>query len=119
VYKQNSNFEYDLKFGQIKEKELANILTNEKIEVKTDTIWKTTKNIAVEFRSRGKPSGISTTKADYWAFILDVKGYTEGIIIVPIAKLIVLARYWYSKGSIKNGGENSDMVLIPIEELVK
>ena len=54
MYKQNNNFEYDLKFGQMKEKELADILENQKIEVKTDCKWKKTGNVAVEYKSRGK-----------------------------------------------------------------
>ena len=119
VYKQNNNFEYDLKFGQMKEKELADILENQKIEVKTDCKWKKTGNVAVEYKSRGKPSGISTTKAEYWAFILDANGYAEGILIVPIAKLLIIAKYHYQLGHITNGGENSDMVLVPITDLVK
>tara|TARA_R100001460_G_scaffold101252_1_gene145110 strand:- start:139 stop:498 length:360 start_codon:yes stop_codon:yes gene_type:complete len=119
VYKQNNNFEYDLKFGQMKEKELADILENQKIEVKTDCKWKKTGNLAIEYKSRGKPSGISTTKAEYWAFILDSNGYAEGILIVPIAKLLIISKYHYQLGNIINGGENSDMVLVPIADLVK
>ena len=119
MYKQNNNFEYDLKFGQMKEKELADILENQKIEVKTDCKWKKTGNLAIEYKSRGKPSGIATTKAEYWAFILDANGLTEGILIVPIAKLVVVAKHHYVQGNIINGGENSDMVLVPIADLVK
>lgn len=119
MYKQNNNFEYDLKFGQMKEKELGKILDDKPIEVKTDCKWKKTGNLAIEFKSRGKPSGISTTKAEYWAFILDANGFTEGVIIVPIEKLLIIAKYHYQKGNIVNGGENSDMVLVPITDLVK
>lgn len=103
----------------MKEDELADILVNQEIEVKTDCKWKETRNLAIEFRSRGKLSGISTSKAQYWAFILDVNKFTEGILIVPIAKVIILARKYYKLGSVVNGGENSDMVLVPIEEFVK
>jgi len=119
MYEQNNTFTHDLKFGQMKEEELANILVNQPIEVKTDCKWKKTGNLAIEYKSRGKPSGIATTKSEYWAFILDANGFTEGILIVPIAKLIVVAKYHYQKGNIVNGGENSDMVLVPIADLVK
>ena len=37
-------------------------------EVKDDTRTKETGNIVVEHESWGKPSGITTTEADYWVF---------------------------------------------------
>ena len=39
------------------------------IEVKTDLMSSQTGNIAIEYESRGKPSDISVSKADVWAFI--------------------------------------------------
>lgn len=38
------------------------------IEVKEDVRTKDTGNIVIECESRGKPSGIKTTKADFWVF---------------------------------------------------
>ena len=43
----NKNYTHDLQFVEMKEKELADILLNQKIEVKTDRKWKETGNIAV------------------------------------------------------------------------
>ena len=38
-----------------------------KIEVKSERdIWQKTGNIAIEYECYGKPSGISSTEADYW-----------------------------------------------------
>jgi len=121
VYKQNNDFRYDLNFGLIKEKELSDILVQENIEVKTDRLWKNTGNVAVEFKSRGKKSGLATTHASYWAFILDNQGNTEGIIIVPIGKLKAIATYHYLQGKITFGGDenSSEMVLIPVSDLTK
>ena len=46
----NNNFEYDLQFGQMWEQKIADILLNEKIEVKTErNQWKSTKNIVIFF----------------------------------------------------------------------
>ena len=67
----NPNFDIDLAFGVKNENELADILQNAKIEVKTEReIWVDTDNIVIETRYKGEPSGISTTTADYWAHIL-------------------------------------------------
>lgn len=38
------------------------------IEVKEDVRTKDTGNVVIECESRGKPSGIRTTKADFWVF---------------------------------------------------
>ncbi len=38
------------------------------IEVKEDVRTKDTGNVVIECESRGKPSGIMTTKADFWVF---------------------------------------------------
>lgn len=121
VFNDDNKFDIDLSKAQIREKELRDILSKAKVEVKTDSIWKGSKNLAVEFRCRGKPSGISVSEAEYYAFILDANTYTEGIIIIPIEKLLYLARKFYRLGKVKNGGDDnaSEMVLIPIVEFVK
>ena len=121
VFNDDNKFDIDLSKAQIREKELRDILGKAKVEVKTDSIWKGSKNLAVEFRCRGKPSGISVSEAEYYAFILDANTYTEGIIIIPIEKLLYLARKFYRLGKVKNGGDDnaSEMVLIPIVEFVK
>lgn len=121
VFNNDNKFDIDLSKAQIREKELRDILGKSKVEVKTDSIWKGSKNLAVEFRCRGKPSGISVSEAEYYAFILDANTYTEGILIIPIEKLLYLARKFYRMGKVKNGGDDnaSEMVLIPIVEFVK
>ena len=59
-----TNFDYDLVIGQKGEKLVDHIFKNATVEVKRDFWTGTTGNIAVEFESRGKPSGISKTKSD-------------------------------------------------------
>ncbi len=65
-----SQFDLDLEFGEFYEDQLAEIFGTKKVEVKADTRWKDTGNLAVEYECFDKPSGISVTKADYWAFAL-------------------------------------------------
>ena len=84
----NSDFRHDLEVGQLSEKFLADLLENRTIEVKRDFLAAKTGNVFVEYESRGKPSGIATSTADYWAFVLD----DERIIMIPRGLLKVMAR---------------------------
>ena len=60
-------FDLDLQYGQVKEKIVADMLQDKKIEVKSERgMWLKTGNIAIEYESYGKLSGINATKADYW-----------------------------------------------------
>ena len=79
----NSDFKYDLEVGQVEEERLAHLLSGGKIEVKRDFIAHKTGNVFVEYESRGAPSGISTTQADYWAFVLEY----ETVVIIPSNRL--------------------------------
>lgn len=112
----NSNFEHDLKLGQKGENLLANILLKkgDLIEVKTDFQAQETGNVFVEYKSRNKLSGISTTKAHYWAFIVS----NEQIVIIEIKKLKKLCKIEGLK-RIKGGDENtSEGILLPVDTLI-
>lgn len=43
------------------------------MEIKHDILSKSTGNVAIEFKSNGLPSGICTSKADYWCQIVEDK----------------------------------------------
>ena len=70
----------------------------------------------MEFFSRGKPSGIDTTEADYWAFMIS----EESVVILPTRRLRELVAEAKEKGNIKPGGDKntSQGALIKIERLV-
>ena len=60
-------FDIDLTYGTIREEKIAEMLTDKKIEVKSEKdMWQKTGNICIEYESWGKPSGIKATEADYW-----------------------------------------------------
>ena len=59
-------FDIDLAYGTVREEKIADMLTNKKIEVKTDFQAKDTGNVFIEYKSRGKLSGISTTHAEWF-----------------------------------------------------
>ncbi len=61
----NSDFKYDLELGQLGEKYLSQVLSNKKIEVKTDFKYKDTGNIYKEYESRNKPTGLAKTKSEW------------------------------------------------------
>ena len=116
----NNDFKFDLSRGKIGEEHLAKILEDKTLEVKTDSWIGRTQNIAVEYESRGKPSGIATTEADYWVFVFDGRYNKEVILIMDTERLKKIARDYHSRGSIKKMGDNntSVAVLIPLCELI-
>ena len=60
-------FDIDLEYGKVREQLVADMLQDKKIEVKSERdIWQKTGNIAIEYESYGKPSGINATESDYW-----------------------------------------------------
>lgn len=105
--------------GQLKEHEISQIFSNKKIEVKTDFMAQETGNIALEYESRGKPSGIAVTEADFYAYCLPLANFQNIIIFMEINELKRLAREYWSKGNIKKmGDENTSVsVLIPLNKL--
>ena len=53
-------FDIDLSYGKVREKRVVDMLQDKKIEVKSERdMWARTGNIAIEYESYGKPSGIS------------------------------------------------------------
>ena len=113
----NSNFRYDLKIGQLQEQWLAEVLDSSTLEVKRDFKASQTGNVFVEFFCRGKASGIATTEADYWAFILD----EEIVVILPTSKVKALVEEAQEEGRVVKGGDSnlSEGALIKIERLLK
>ena len=60
-------FDIDLEYGEIREDKIKDMLTNKKVEVKSERdMWMKTGNIAIEYECWNKPSGIKATESDYW-----------------------------------------------------
>lgn len=114
------DFKADLTIGQEGEKFVAGFFsTGTKVEVKTDYMAYKTGNIAIEYMSRGRKSGLSTTDADYWAFVLEGEYKKEIVLFIEITRLKKLANKYYKLGKVVSGGDynTSEMILIPIKEL--
>jgi hypothetical protein len=112
----NTDFRYDLKRGQQAEKWLGGLLTCDTIEVKRDYIASKTKRVYVEYECNGKPSGITTTEADYWAFITD-----DCVIMIPSDRLKELVEAAVEKKRYRKGGDGNRSLgaLIDLRELVE
>jgi len=122
AYNKDNKFDVDLEFGEKFEKSLAKILTLGKIEVKTERDkWKRTGNVAIELSSRGKLSGLNTTKAEWWCQVLTIKEKIVGVYIWPVKlfKKIVKNSIMKGKGRMVMGGDNdtSELALVPLEDL--
>ena len=115
----DNRFDIDLQYGQVFERKVADMFQNSKIEVKTERDkWRSTGNIVIEFESRGKPSGIATTEAEFWFHNLALDGELIMTLVFPVA---VLKRYIAdNKPRIVRGGDDntSKLYLINLADLV-
>ena len=109
-----SDFRYDLKLGNIKEEELAEIFANKKIEVKYDQLSLKTGNIFVEYESRGKKSGISKSEAEYYCY-----AFGNTFHLVKTQDLKDRCRKYLCTSRDTYGGDNNSSkgILLPITEL--
>ena len=118
----NPDFDIDLAFGESYEDSLAEILQQGRVEVKTERdIWKTTGNIVFEIKFKGKPSGLSKTKADYWAQILTYENEIKSILLFPVSVLKTQLKHLLDKNLAKiiKGGDNneSELIVVPLKHI--
>ena len=113
--KYNNDFRHDLEVGQLGEKLLADILENRTIEVKKDLKAMQTGNVFIEYSSRGKLSGLSTSQADWWALIVSDKV----IKLIKTDYLKELCRPYIGTKRDVLGGDNdtSKGILLPVKEI--
>ena len=82
------DFSRDLSFGKGMEEEIVSMFQNKKIEVKSEKgMWIDTGNIAIEYKSYGKPSGIEATESDYWFHNLCVDGDIYATLVFKTSTL--------------------------------
>ena len=112
----NSDFKFDLLVGQVAEKELA-LLLGKKIEVKNDQKAHLTGNVFIEYESRGKPSGIATSEAEYYCIVIN----NSRFIIIPKDELKNICRKYIKTTRNTKGGDSntSKGILLPVEDLIK
>ena len=112
-----TNFRKDLSYGKKHEKLVMKSRMD--YELKTDRLAHKTGNVFVEFESRGKASGISTSKAGVWIFKIVSKGDRHLFSIeIPLSRLKKKVDNNYN---VMLGGDNrsSKGYLVPITDLIK
>lgn len=110
-----SNFRHDLEVGQLAEKEIGELLSSKKIEIKKDMLAKKTGNVFVEYMSRGKTSGIDRSEADYYCFVVE-----NLIIFIPLADLQEIVKpFRGTKRDVRGGDNNTSRgILLPLTTLI-
>ncbi len=112
-------FDIDLEYGKVREQQVADMLQDKKIEVKSERdVWQKTGNIAIEYECYGKPSGINATESDYWFHNLCIGNETFATIVFDTASLKRIINNLDSKRSVSGGDNNaSRMYLLNLQKL--
>ena len=111
-----TKFNKDLSYGKRHEKLVMKSMEN--FELKTDRMAHKTGNVYVEFQSRGRDSGIRTSKSDTWIFKIVSKGDRHLFSVqIPLTRLKKLVSTDYR---IVPGGDNltSRGYLVPLTDLI-
>ena len=111
-----TKFSKDLKYGKKHEKLVMESRLD--YELKTDRLAHKTGNVYVEYESRCKNSGITTSKSNLWIFkIVDKKDKHLFSIEIPLDRLRKMV---YNKYPITLGGDHrtSKGYLVPLLDLV-
>ena len=111
-----TKFTKDLSYGKKHEKLVMKSMEN--FELKTDRMAQKTGNVYVEFQSRGKDSGIRTSKSDTWIFKIVSKGDRHLFSVqIPLTRLKKLVSTDYR---VVPGGDNltSRGYLVPLTDLI-
>jgi len=112
-------FDIDLEYGKVREKQVADMLQDKKIEVKSERgMWQKTGNIAIEYESYGKPSGIAATESDYWFHNLCIDDDTFCTLVFKTDSLKKIIDNLDYKRSVSGGDHNaSKMYLVNLQKL--
>ena len=111
-----TKFSKDLKYEKKHEKLVMESRLD--YELKTDRLAHKTGNVYVEYESRGKNSGITTSKSNLWIFkIVDKKDKHLFSIEIPLDRLLEMV---YNKYTVVSGGDKltSRGYLVPITDLI-
>ncbi len=112
-------FDIDLEYGKVREQQVADMLQDKKIEVKSERdVWQKTGNIAIEYECYGKPSGINATESDYWFHNLCIGDETFATLVFDTTALKRIIANLDKKRSVSGGDNNaSRMYLLNLQKL--
>ncbi len=127
------DWDIDLQWGNKQESVLAELFTridagSTTVEVKADRKAAATGNIFVECMQKPSgadeytPSGISTSTANYWVFIVGAREERLCAVMVQRAALYWVAQQQYAASGFVDGGTGGDCptkgVLLKLDELL-
>lgn len=119
------NFDIDMKFGAQGELFVARIIDSlglGSVEVKTDARYLDTGNVYVEYTCQRRgvwhPSGIITTKADFWAFVLGMDTFCF-FIATDTLRRAARDKFVTNKRELTRGSHPTKGVILPVEWLAK
>jgi len=112
-------FDLDLEYGKVREQQVADMLQDKRIEVKSERdVWQKTGNIAIEYECYGKPSGINATESDYWFHNLCIGDETFATLVFDTTSLKRIIANLDKKRSVSGGDNNaSRMYLLNLQKL--
>lgn len=112
-------FDLDLQYGKVREQAVADMLQDKRIEVKSERgMWMRTGNIAIEYESYGKPSGIAATESDYWFHNLCIGDEIFATLVFDTKNLKRIIDNLDYKRSVNGGDHNaSKMYLLNLQKL--
>jgi hypothetical protein len=97
--------------GLLYEAKALDTLTG-KLEIKTDFMARKTGNLAIEVASNGKPSGISTTTADWWCHAIEGDYPLYLVMPTPLVNRLAIKQH-HQNGSVRGGDNNlAEIVLV-------
>lgn len=126
IFSDGKKFDVQLTGGHKSEVQYGGIMMDSKTEVKRESyLWELTRNICIEYRHNGKPSGIWVTEAEWWAHELvhtlsDETEVSWGYLVLPVWRLKELCRDAFRKGAKRCGvGDDglSDVILVRLADL--
>lgn len=116
----NSSFDLDFSYGKGGENLVEQLLTyGRTVEVKRDRKWWSTNNVYIEVEcwylssQSWEPSGLSVSKADYWAFVLE-----KGVVMVPKDHLEYAVKKFGREITCEIPPNRSKGFLITVEDLL-
>ena len=117
--KDRKKFDIDLSYGKVREKMVAEMLQDKKIEVKSERdVWMRTGNIAIEYECYGKPSGINATESDYWFHNLCVGDEVFATLVFDVNSLKRIIDNLDYKKTVSGGDNNaSRMYLLNLQKM--
>lgn len=118
-YVEYDKVEYSPKYCKGWDVELTHEGVAVKYEVKADRLAHRTGNLAIEFACNKKPSGITTSESDYYAYFIIREQLEPLLYLIPTSDLKEMMSDPKDGWKVIRGGGGwrSEMILIPMTEL--